>query len=141
MPVMLRKILAVVAAFLRATWLYIAGIIGLVVIYFLLTRIEQGIDVVIHAGEKTGPGFWSVTAALSWALLVWYSSRLVSYAKQHKTKGILIIFHRHFPRMLAYNCFVSVQTAIFSLRSIYDMQGIWFWVFIIGHNALYFLLT
>jgi hypothetical protein len=138
---MIKEMLAVVAAFLRAIWLYIAGVFGLIVIYFLLTRIEQGIDVVIHAGEKTGPGFWSVIAALTWAFLVWYSSRLVSYAKEHKTKGILIVFHRHFPRMLAYNCFVSIQTAIFSLRSIYNMHGIWFWLFIIGHNALYFLLT
>jgi hypothetical protein len=138
---MIKDILSMVAAFLRAIWLYIAGVFGLIVIYFLLTRIEQGIDVVIHAGEKTGPGLWSVTAALTWAFLVWYSSRLVSYAKEHKTKDILIIFHRHFPRMLAYNCFVSIQTAIFSLRSIYDMRGIWFWLFIVGHNALYFLLT
>jgi hypothetical protein len=144
-----------IAFFLKALWLYITGIIGLLIIYFLLTSLEQGIDVVIQVGEFSGPVSWSLICIVLWAFLEWYSARLLSYAKQYNNTDIPTKLLKHFPRIIAFNTFVAIQTAIFSLPSLekalqtttnpnasfYYLHGWGIWLFIIAHNALYFLLS
>ncbi|HEY9487348.1 MAG TPA: hypothetical protein VIQ51_03405, partial [Chryseosolibacter sp.] len=63
------------ARLLKALWLFIAGVIAVVVIYYLLTGVEQGIDVVIQSGELLDSGVFSVLAVFLWSFLVWYSCR------------------------------------------------------------------
>lgn len=146
---------------LKALWLFIAGVIAVAVIYYLLTGVEQGIDVVIQSGELLDAGILSVLSVFLWSFLVWYSCRTLSYIKQHKDDEIFskkadhdvasaILFERycipsrmyqHIPRMLAYNCFVSVQVAVFHLPTFFGWAGQTMLFVIVVHNAFYFLLS
>ena len=128
--------------FLKTLWLFIAGVSAVALMYYLLTGVEQGIDVVIQCGEVFASGVLSVIAVFLWAFLVWYSSRTLSYIKQHKDDqifsrsanpvaasilyeryGIPSSFYQHIPRLLAYNCFVSVQIAIFHLPTFFGWSS------------------
>ncbi|MEX1241976.1 MAG: hypothetical protein WEB30_19815 [Cyclobacteriaceae bacterium] len=145
---------------MKALWLFIAGVIAVLVMYYLLTGVEQGIDVVIQSGELLDSGILSILAVFLWSFLVWYSCRTVSYIKQHKddeifskktkedvTSGILYEKHcipssmyQHIPRMLAYNCFVCVQVAVFHLPTFFGWSGVIMFLVIVAHNIFYFLL-
>jgi hypothetical protein len=146
---------------LKALWLFIAGVISVGAIYYLLTGVEQGIDVVIQSGEVLASAVLSVMAVCLWSFLVWYSSRTLSYIKQHRDDqiflrpgaeevphsllyekyGIPYGFYRHMPRLLAYNCFVSIQVAIFHLPTFFGWTGTQMLAAIVSHNLLYFILT
>jgi hypothetical protein len=164
--VKVKPVLSRVTRFLKALWLYIAGVIAVLAIYYLLTAVEQGIDVVILSGEQMWPGILTVVCVFLWAFLVWYSCRMLSYIRQNRDDEMFVLgepssarlykkycipatFHRHIPRLLAYNCFVSVQVAIFNLPRFENFQIIqdpawrWFEMFLIIclHNTFYFLLT
>jgi hypothetical protein len=154
-------IIPLIAKLSKAIWLYMAGIVAVLAIYYLLTGVEQGIDVVIQAGEYAGPGIFTVLAVFLWAFLVWYSGRILSYIKQCKDSEIYAkrtqddvtahdlyyknciptSVHQHIPRMLAYNCFVSIQVAIFHLPTFHAFKG-WVMVLVIlAYNGFYFLNT
>jgi hypothetical protein len=146
---------------LKALWLFIAGVIAVLVIYYLLTGVEQGIDVVIQSGELVDAGVLSILSVFLWSFLVWYSSRTLSYIKQHKDDEIFskkcaeditsamlykkycipASFYQHIPRMLAYNCFVSVQVAIFHLPTFFGWSGLVTFFVVVAHNIFYFLLS
>lgn len=145
----------------KALWLFIAGVIAVLAIYYLLTGVEQGIDVVIQSGELLDSGVLSVLAVFLWSFLVWYSSRTLSYIKQHKDDEIFsrkcadditsamlykkycipATFYQHIPRMLAYNCFVSLQVAIFHLPTFFGWSGFIIFLVIVLYNIFYFLLS
>lgn len=145
---------------LKALWLFIAGVIAVAVMYYLLVGVEQGIDVVIQSGEVFFAGLMSMLAVFLWSFLVWYSSRTLSYIKQYKDDqifsrkadavgasllyaryGIPAVLYQHIPRLLAYNCFVSVQVAIFHLPTFFGWSGYALILVILLHNIFYFLLT
>lgn len=145
---------------LKALWLFIAGVIAVLAIYYLLTGVEQGIDVVIRSGETLSSGLLTMLSVFLWSFLVWYSSRTLSYIRQHKDDEIFSRktpgdqlsarlyrkysiptgFYQHIPRLLAYNCFVSVQVAIFHLPTFYALSGIAMALVVALHNLFYFLL-
>ena len=138
-----------------------AGVIAVSVIYYLLTGVEQGIDIVIQSGEVLASALLSLMAVTLWSFLVWYSSRTLSYIKQHQDDeiffrkgdhavnslmlyekyGIPSAFYRHIPRLLAYNCFVSIQVAIFHLPTFFGWTSGEMLIAIAMHNLLYFILT
>lgn len=145
---------------LKALWLFLAGVIAVLAIYYLLTGVEQGTDVVIRSGETLYAGLLTILCVFLWSFLVWYSSRTLSYIRQHKADeifsrrsgddqtsprlyrkyGIPTSFYQHIPRLLAYNCFVSVQVAIFHLPTFYGLTG-WVMAIVVAlHNLFYFLL-
>lgn len=145
---------------LKALWLFIAGVIAVLAIYYLLTGVEQGIDVVIRSGETLSSGLLTMLSVFLWSFLVWYSSRTLSYIRQHRDDEIFLRktpgdqlsaqlyrkysiptgFYQHIPRLLAYNCFVSVQVAIFHLPTFYALSGIAMVLVVALHNLFYFLL-
>lgn len=149
-----------ISKLLKAIWLFLAGVVSVVVIYYLLTGVEQGIDVVIQSGELLDSGILSMLSVFLWAFLVWYSCRTLSYIKQNKddeifskkssgdvtsemlyhTYCIPTSFYQHIPRMLAYNCFVSIQIAIFHLPTFFGWSGSIMLVAVTAHNCFYFLL-
>ena len=158
--VLLKNALNWLSRLLKALWLFFPGVVAVGVIYYLLTGVEQGIDVVIQSGEVLVSGVLSILAVFLWAFLVWYSSRTLSYIKQHKDDqifarksgrdesamlyakyGIPTPFYQHIPRLLAYNCFVSVQVAIFHLPTFFDWSGGRMLLVMIVHNAFYFLFS
>lgn len=146
---------------MKALWLFVAGVVAVSVIYYLLTGVEQGIDVVIQSGERLDSGILSILAVFLWSFLVWYSSRTLSYIKQHKDDEIFskkapddvssaILYekycipsrmYQHIPRMLAYNCFVSLQVAVFHLPTFFNWKGPVMVAVIFAHNIFYFLLN
>lgn len=149
-----------ISKLLKALWLFLAGVVSVIVIYYLLTGAEQGIDVVIQSGELLDSGILSMLSVFLWAFLVWYSCRTLSYIKQNKDDEIFskrsagdvtsqmlyhkycipTSFYQHIPRMLAYNCFVSIQIAIFHLPTFFGWSGRSMLVAVFLHNGFYFLL-
>jgi predicted acylesterase/phospholipase RssA len=145
---------------LKALWLFLAGVIAVAAMYYLLIGVEQGIDVVIQSGELLDSGVLSVLAVFLWSFLVWYSSRTLSYIRQRKddelfskkasgdvTSRMLYekycipsSFYQHIPRMLAFNCFVCVQVAIFHLPTFFGWSGVVMFIVVLLHNAFYFSL-
>ncbi len=154
------RIFNILSKLLKALWLFIAGFIAVGMIYYLLTGVEQGIDVVIQSGELLDSGILSILAVFLWSFLVWYSSRTLSYIKQHKDDEIFSkkasddvtsemlyhkycipsVFYQHIPRMLAYNCFVSIQVAIFHLPTFLGWSALAMILVIAAHNVFYFML-
>lgn len=148
------------AKLLKAAWLFIAGVIAVLAIYFLLTGVEQGVDVVIQSGESRDAGILTILSVFLWSFLVWYSCRTLSYVKQQKDDvlfssnardvaasnelysryGIPTPLYRHIPRLLAYNCFVSIQVAIFHLPTFFSLPAFAMLLVVAFHNAFYFLL-
>jgi hypothetical protein len=139
-----------ISIFLKATWLYLAGIISVLTVYILLISVSQGTDVVIQSGEHRGPAIFMVISTILWALLLWYSARTLSYIKRGakvQTGKISAGLHRHFPRIIAFNCYVSIQAAILSLPSCHYFNGLnelngWcLFLYILLQNAFYFAFS
>lgn len=151
----------IISKLFKAFRLYLAGLLSVIGMYYLLIGVEQGIDVVIQAGEYWGPGLFATLAVPLWAGLIWYTCRVISYIKQNKENelfekrspddqrsdelyyehAIPWQIYQHVPRWLAYNCFVAIQVAIFNLPTFWDLSG-WLMISIIAaHNALYFGLS
>lgn len=127
--------------FLKSLSLYGPGVLTLVLAYFILINLSQGRDVVMQVGESMSSFISLVPAVLLWAFFLWYSSRLLGYEKKFNDAHWPLNFLSTFPRVLAYNAFVSVQAAILSLPTILDW-GFWsILIFICVHNAYYFFLT
>ncbi|MEJ7646381.1 MAG: hypothetical protein WKF87_17420 [Chryseolinea sp.] len=134
----------------KSIWIFLAAFVSVVVMYILLITVEQGIDVVIHAGEYPERGILAVAAVILWAYLLWYSSRTLSYVRQDKDDRqfldnyerytIPTKFYQHLPRFLAYNCFVCCQVAIFNLPTVYAWNTWLVMLSIILHGILYMLL-
>lgn len=148
------------SVFLKSLWLNIGGILSVVAIYYLLIVIDQGVDVVIQAGENLSPAICTIAGCILWAVILWYSGRMLSYIKQQKRydknpvdmnavdaqQKALIMYttrlQKHMPRLIAFNCFVCLQAAIISLPTATPTLDGWgLMLFILGHNAFYLLLN
>jgi hypothetical protein len=159
--VLIAELVNSLSKFLKALWLFIAGVLAVVVIYFLLTAVEQGTDIVIQSGESIDAGVLGMLSVFLCSFLLWYSSRTLSYIKQYKDDeifskrhagdiasgilyrkyGIPVPLYQHIPRLLAYNCFVSVQVAVFYLPTFFSWQGVTMLLVVLAHNLFYFLLN
>jgi predicted acylesterase/phospholipase RssA len=149
------------SSFLKSVWLYFPGIFTVILLYVMLVDLEQGIDLLIQSGESWLHLIWICIAIFIWSMISWYSARLVSYSKEntektvghnHKTDIIGPLFHKHIPRLIAWNCFACVQSAIvfqvfadcfsdyLKLNSGSHLQLVLIIGFLIVHNLLYFLL-
>ncbi len=133
-------LLQTISATMRTIWLFIGAILVVFGITFLLTSISQGQDVVVLSGEYFGAGVLMTVGVLFWALLIWYSCRLLSYAKQHKGTNIPSKILQVIPRLLAFNCFVAIQISITGLPSTWSLQFYPLLLLFIAHNVLYFTL-
>jgi hypothetical protein len=91
---------------------FFPGILILVAGAFLLTHTIQGKDILINAFQSNWSGWFFVTTLLFWALVTWYTSRLISYNNYRKIylpeTGLV-----HFPRWLGFNCLTTAFTAIY----------------------------
>jgi|GEM_PF-1761164 len=149
-----------VSVFLKSLWLNIGGILSVMAIYYLLIVVDQGIDVVIQAGENLFPAFCTIAGCVLWSVILWYSGRMLSYIKQQnkydknpvdmtaldEKQRALIVYttrlQKHTPRLIAFNCFVCLQAAIISLPTASPtLDGWWLVLFIAIHNCFYFFLN
>jgi predicted acylesterase/phospholipase RssA len=133
------SLLSNISGIIKVLRLYIAGLIAVIAMYFLLTGVDQGIDVLIQAGEFPWAGVFTIVVVMLWAYLIWYSCRILSYTKQTKDNNISSELLQLLPRLLAYNCFVSVQVSIFHLPT-YGLPLWQVYALLVGHNIFYYLL-
>jgi hypothetical protein len=126
--------------FLKALWLYFAGILTVITSYFIFIKLTQGQDVIMQVGEYSGPFLFSIVCIPLWSGYAWYSSRLIGYVKSlQPDQTIRTSFHQHFPRLIAYNAFVSLQAAILALPTLCNWSEGNLWEFVLAQNALYFI--
>ena len=121
-----------------ALWLYMPALIAISAIYYCLMAVDQGIDVLVQAGEHVVPALFTGLAIVFWSVLVWYSSRIVSYVRSSDEQEANI-FVKHLPRFLAYHCFIAIQVAILALPSGCDIKK-WTIISYIIIQSLYFII-
>jgi hypothetical protein len=125
----------------QSLWFYTPGLITILIGYFLLTKLTQGQDVVLLVGEAGWPVIFTAIGVLLWAFFVWYCSRLLGYEKKFIDTEWPLSHLSLFPRLLAYNTFVTVQAAIVALPTVGSDNAYFLWVFVILHNGYYFVLN
>ncbi len=126
---------------LLSLWFYVPSVITILIGYFLLTKLTQGQDVVMLVGECKLPVLFTSVGVLLWAFFVWYCNRLIGYEKNFNDPKWPVDYLSLFPRLLAYNTFVTVQAAIVALPSIGCDNAYFLWAFVILHNGYYFFLN
>ncbi len=108
----MHKPLQWISSGLQLMRVFFPGILILVAGAFLLTHTIQGKDILINAFQSNWSGWFFVTTLLFWALVTWYTSRLISYNNYRKIylpeTGLV-----HFPRWLGFNCLTTAFTAIY----------------------------
>lgn len=130
-----------IVSLLNALYLYAAGIIAVVLIYFLLIKLTQGQDVLMQVAEWKGPRRATTLCVLACVIFFWYTSRIVGYAKRYKHPGVIQIrLEEHFPRLVAINVLIALQAAVFALPTITGLRALEVLAFVIGQNMLYFIL-
>jgi len=125
---------------LKAIWFFGPSVATIVLSYYLFTGMDAGRDVIIIAGETTTSLVLTILGVLLWAFFLWYSSRLLAYEKLYDDRRWPDEVLKHFPRLVAYNAFVTIQAAVLSLPL---FLGLNFWsilLFVILHNIYYFFL-
>ena len=126
---------------LRAIWVYGPGVFTVLLSYFMLINLSQGQDVVMQAGEEVASGLFALLSILAWAYFIWYSSRLIGYQKKFNDDDWPLPVISTFPRLLAYNAFVSVQAAILALPTIEDFSFSKVFMYIVAHNIYFFFVS
>ncbi len=136
---------------LSCLWLFFPGVITIIGSFFLFTKLSIGQDIIIQVSEYAGPRFFSFIAICFWAYVIWYSARIVSYKKgKDATNSLRNAFLTHGPRLLAFNAFVSIETAILGLPGLQRLIGVtvgktlYTWellVFILVQNVIYWLIN
>jgi hypothetical protein len=126
---------------LQSLWFYTPSVITILIGYFLLTKLTQGQDVVMLVGEANSPILFAAIGMMLWAFFVWYCSRLIGYEKRFNEPLWPIDYLSLFPRLLAYNTFVSVQTSIVALPTVGSDNAYFLWAFVLLHNGYYFVLN
>lgn len=126
---------------LLSLWFYVPSVITILIGYFLLTKLTQGQDVVMLVGECKLPVLFTSVGVLLWAFFVWYCNRLIGYEKKFNDPGWDVDYLSLFPRLLAYNTFVTVQVAIVALPTIGSDNAYFLWAFVILHNGYYFVIN
>ncbi|MCU0419019.1 MAG: patatin-like phospholipase family protein [Cyclobacteriaceae bacterium] len=125
---------------LPSLWLFGPGVITVLLGYFLLIQLSQGRDVLMQAGEDTVAFVATIGAVLLWAFFVWYGSRIIGYEKKFNAPAWPVPMLSLFPRLLAYNTFVSVQVAILCLPTFHPAwHGGHAFAVACLHNAAYYV--
>lgn len=96
-----------ISDFLKALWIFLPGIIFIVLGLVVFTTLSQGKDVIYQSAdpirEHIPSSSWStalymVLAAIFWVFTTWYTSRMIAYNHEdqnQKTPWML----NHFPRL------------------------------------------
>ncbi|MBV8254140.1 MAG: patatin-like phospholipase family protein [Chitinophaga sp.] len=136
---------------LSCLWLFFPGVVTIIGSFFLFTKLSIGQDIIIQVSEYAGPRFFSFIAICFWAYVIWYSARIVSYKKgKDATNSLKKAFLTHFPRLMAFNAFVSIETAILGLPGLQKLIGVSLGttgyvcelvLFIVAQNCIYLLIN
>lgn len=135
--VQLRRALQHFAILLKLLWVFFPGVLLIAIAGHLLTHLLQGQDVVMIALESKTRGFFVMTGLVFWAVVAWYSSRLIAYNKD----SLFELFPQglyHAPRLIGYGCFAAILYAFLNLPVLGLPNWLPGWIMAVDF-ALYFL--
>ncbi|PWU01035.1 MAG: hypothetical protein C5B52_07915 [Bacteroidetes bacterium] len=97
---------------LRSVWLFFPPILFLLVCYQVFWNLSQGQDVLVSVFEDRFTFIRFMLAHTLWVFMTWYTSRLLSYAKEKNNPVHLPqILFTHIPRILGFMCYTIVLLA------------------------------
>lgn len=135
-----RNLLKQLSWLLKALWIFLPGILILLVGYFALVRLPQGRDLIQTCTEIPRNGVFVVLAVTYWVFTTWYTARMVAYNRNdlyQQVPGILF----HFPRLLAFLVFWVLWLSFYLLdENRYDHHCV-VWLTLLVELNLYFLLS
>ncbi len=131
--------------FLRVIWLLFPAVLFFVAAWMAFWKLSQGKDVLIATLEREGAGGVVLIAILFWALVNWYSSRILVYRRNIESLNQWI--GRHMPRLLGFLCFSLVWIGLMRLPTLTDPdfnihEKNWMdWLWLAVSVLMYFILT
>ena len=138
--------LQVFTVFLRAVWLLFPAVFFFLAAFVAFWKLSQGRDVLISTLERTWVGGVVLLAILFWALVNWYSSRILVYRRNQLYADNSTIAY-HMPRLLGYLSFTIVWIGLMRLPKLEHpqfnaSQKTWVvWLLFIVSCLLYWLGT
>ena len=133
----LQKPLQWISYTLHLIWVFFPGILIVTAAAWFFQNTSQGIDIIISLFQSPQNSRMLLPTLLFWALVTWYSSRLISYHNfrqyyLHET-GLI-----HFPRLLGFHCLTVFIVAQFGVGhpSLPIIPPILLWL---SFTLLYFL--
>lgn len=142
----IKKPLQVFTVFLRVAWLLLPAVFFFMAAWVIFWKLSQGRDVLISTLERTWVGGAVLLAILFWAMVNWYSTRILIYRRNELYRDNNTIAY-HTPRLLGYLGFSIVWIGLLRLP---ELQELHFsvneksgmdWVWIAVSLILYRLLT
>jgi len=110
--------LQVFTIFLRTVWLLFPAVLFFFAAWMAFWKLSQGRDVLISTLEREGAGGIVLLAILFWAMVNWYSSRMLAYRRNIEDLNFTI--GRHMPRLLGYLSFSLVWIGLMRLPKLTD---------------------
>jgi hypothetical protein len=108
----LQKPLQWISYTLHLIWVFFPGILILTAAAWLFQHTTQGIDIITSLFQSPQSSRMLLPVLLFWALVTWYSSRLISY--HNFRKYYLPEFGlTHFPRFLGFHCLTVLIVAFY----------------------------
>jgi hypothetical protein len=104
--------------FVRAAWLFFPAILFLLLAYMCFWQLSQGKDLMIITLENRKVFGLFLLALVFWVYMTWYSSRLVSKAKEFQEPNshpMWLTLRIQGPRILAFTCITLIILAFFQL--------------------------
>ena len=133
----LRRILRGISIFLSLLWVFLPGILVVLMAGFLLTGLLQGQDALLIAMEYRPRGFFLLTGLVFWSGVTWYSSTLIAYNHDRLYRAFPMGI-KHGPRLLGHLCFTVVILAFLLLPRV-GIHGLAASLLIAADVSLYFL--
>ncbi len=141
----IRRPLQVFTIFLRVVWLLFPAVLFFFAAFMAFWQLSQGKDVLISTLEREFTGGVVLVAILFWALVNWYSSRMLVYRRDIESLNLPI--GRHMPRLLGYLSFSLVWIGLMRLPKLTEPpfnihEGGWMdLLWLVISIVLYFVLT
>ena len=110
--------LQVFTIFFRTVWLLFPAVLFFLAAWMAFWKLSQGKDVLIATLEREGAGGVVLIAVLFWALVNWYSSRMLVYRRDIESLNLTI--GRHMPRLLGYLSFSLLWIGLMRLPTLND---------------------
>lgn len=128
---------------LKTLWLYLPGVLIVLVAKVLLWDFTQGKDVMLIALESGWASILIMFFGLFFlAFIIWYSGRLVAYSHDELYNlpfGKVLLFHG--PRFIAYLLFFVVIMAFFNIFNEENLQWYWLLLAFVLDIAIYIFLS
>ena len=131
----IRWMLRGISVFLSLLWVFLPGILLILLAGFLLTGLLQGKDVVLMVLEERWRGLFLTMGLVFWAGVTWYSSSLIAYNHDRLFKAFPMGLY-HGPRLLGFLCF-TVLILSFLLLPTVGVGGIAATFVMVADVALY----